>query len=177
MKLSQNEIEYLTACTEEVLNSAEVQSMDLYMQHGHTTCLQHCMAVAYYSYLLCRRLKLNCDYRSVVRGALLHDFFLYDWHTKDKSHRLHGFTHPKTALTNAEFYFELNKIERDIIRKHMWPLTIHLPMYKESVSICIVDKICTVAETFSPYWRLVSYKSNLFECMQALTESELRCTD
>ena len=44
---------------------------------------------------------------------------------------------------------ELIKIESDIISKHMFPLTFYPPKYKESVVICLVDKICSIYEVFS----------------------------
>ena len=63
----------------------------------------------------------------------------------------HGFTHPRTALENACKYFNLNEIEKDIIEKHMWPLTLRkVPKYKESVVVTMVDKYCSTKETFSP---------------------------
>ena len=44
---------------------------------------------------------MNVDKRSLIRGALLHDYFLYDWHDKNKPAKFHGFTHPKIAFENA----------------------------------------------------------------------------
>jgi uncharacterized protein len=100
--------------------------------------------VSYNSYLVCRVLGL--DYQSAARGGLLHDFFLYDWHITKHEEGLHGFTHPGTALKNANKKFSLNKIEKDIIEKHMWPLTIRFPKYKESFIVSFVDKYCSVIE-------------------------------
>jgi len=54
------------------------------------------------------------------KGWLLHDFFLYDWHADKKtSTKLHGFVHLCIAVKNANEYFSLNNIEKDIIEKHM----------------------------------------------------------
>lgn len=80
-------------------------------------------------------------------GALLHDYFLYDWHVPDKSHRWHGFFHAGKALANASRDFTLGKIERDMIASHMFPLNITLPRYRESVILCIADKLCATEET------------------------------
>ena len=85
----------------------------------------------------------------MIRGALLHDYFLYDWHEKGENHRLHGFYHPKRALLNARKHFDLNGIEEDIIIKHMFPLTFPAPKYKESVIVCIVDKWISTKETLA----------------------------
>jgi uncharacterized protein len=87
---------------------------------------------------------LRLDYRSAARGGLLHDYFLYDWH--HAPYKLHGFKHPNRALKNAQNDFDLNKIEIDIIKKHMWPLTVTPPRYLESLIVGMVDKGCTISE-------------------------------
>ena len=72
--------------------------MDAFIQHGNTSCLSHCIAVAYVSFSLARKLHIRCDETSLIRGALLHDYFLYDWHEKNAGHQWHGFHHAKKAL-------------------------------------------------------------------------------
>ena len=68
---------------------------------------------------------------------------------------LHGFTHPKTALKNASQVFELNDREKDIIIKHMFPLTPGLPRFKESWIVTISDKICSIMEILHLKYRLL----------------------
>lgn len=129
-----------------------------FMQHGNTSCLLHSIAVSYYSLVLMEILHLKCDKESLIVGSLLHDYFLYDWHDKDPSHRLHGFFHPKKAYMNACRDYDINCIEKDIIIRHMFPLTIVPPKYKESIIVCVVDKICSTYEIFKtdPYKKLHS---------------------
>ncbi len=134
--------------TLQFLRSERYCSMEDYVQHGNTSCLTHSLAVAYYSLRLADALHVLCDRESLLRGALLHDYFLYDWHEKDASHRLHGFRHPKTALYNARRDYGLNAIESDIIERHMFPLVPKPPRRRESVLVCIVDKGCSLYETF-----------------------------
>ena len=74
----------------------------------------------------------------------------YDWHIKRKGHHFHGFTHPATALRNAEKEYNLGDIERNIISRHMFPLTIVPPMCREAWLVCLADKYCAVKETFAP---------------------------
>ena len=119
----------------------------LYMQHGAVTVYEHSVRVADFSLAVSRMLGLNVDEKSLIRGALLHDYFLYDWHEKDISHRLHGFRHPKRALRNAREDYALNPVEENIILRHMFPLTLHPPAYKESWLVCLADKYCAAAET------------------------------
>lgn len=119
-----------------------------FIQHGNISVYEHSIFVAYLSYKISKKLNLKVDTKSLIRGALLHDYFLYDWHIKDNRKGLHGFTHPKTALKNAMDDFNLTEKEKDIISHHMFPLTIFPPCSKEAFLICICDKICAVRETF-----------------------------
>ena len=84
--------------------------------------------------------------RLAVRAALLHDFFMYNWNDPASMRPLHGFTHAREALCNAQKQFELNEIERDVIKKHMFPLNIALPRYRETALVSAADKISAVME-------------------------------
>lgn len=133
----------------EMLKDQRILKMDEFIQHGNVTCLQHCISVAYFSYAFCKQFHIKVDEQSLIRGALLHDYFLYDWHIKEEERKLHGFYHPILALTNAKRDFTLSRIEKDIIVNHMWPLTLlHIPHYKESWIVCIMDKLCSISEAF-----------------------------
>ena len=112
---------------------------------------EHSLAVARMCLRIAKYFPGEVDMRSLVRGALLHDYFLYDWHIPDESHKWHGVTHAGDALKNARRDFELNEIEQDMIRKHMFPLNLALPRYKETVVIVLVDKYCSLTETLA-YW-------------------------
>ncbi len=133
-------------CIDDLLTNPIVLSIQNFVQHGNLSCLEHCINVSYKSYIICKYLNLN--YRSAARGGLLHDLFLYDWHISKPQNGLHAFTHPTTALKNANMYFNLNDAEKDIIVKHMWPLTLKIPKYKESFIVSLVDKYCAFTETF-----------------------------
>lgn len=133
------------AIISDLLRHPAVLSMEEFIQHGDISCLSHSINVSYHSYIVCKYLKL--DFSSAARGGLLHDLFLYDWHLPHPEKGLHGFTHPYTALENANKYFVLNHIEIDIIKKHMWPLTLKLPRCKEAFIVCFVDKYCALTES------------------------------
>lgn len=140
--------EYFNLVNDIIYNPVTLE-MKKFIQHGTTTCYEHCLNVSYKSYKLAKFLKL--DYRSVARAGMLHDLFLYDWHKKDETgmflFKKHGFSHPRTALNNALKYFSLNEIEKDCILNHMWPLTIKMPKYKEAYVIILMDKIACLQET------------------------------
>lgn len=125
-----------------------VLDMRHYPHHGRTSCYQHCLHVAYCNYCLCRLLGL--DARSAARAGMLHDLFLYDWHThaKETGEHFHGLKHPERAYKNAKKYFRLNRIEEDIIRNHMWPVTfLHVPRTREGWITTLTDKYCGAFET------------------------------
>ena len=130
---------------ENLISDDLVQEMKKYKQHFKVNCFYHCLLVSYNSYVICK--KHNLDYISVARAGILHDLFLYDWRKKENGRKgLHGFTHPKSAVKNALKVTDLNEKEKDIILKHMWPLTIKFPKYKESYILSFVDKYFAVAE-------------------------------
>lgn len=134
---------------DDLLKNNTVKEMKKFTQHANTSTYKHCMQVAYYTYIICK--KLNLDYVSATRGAMLHDLFLYDWHNyvrPDKKWKnQHAFIHPKLALKNATKIFNLNKIEKDVIVNHMWPVTIKFPHYRETVIVTLADKYSAFKET------------------------------
>lgn len=138
-----------------VVASARVGQMARYVQHGETSTLEHALAVAYLSLALARRLGLAVDEPSLVRGAILHDYYLYDWHDHEAApDSWHGFTHPGHALANAQRDFpDLTARERDLIAHHMFPLTPVPPRHVEGALVCLMDKVATVAEVLlrTPY--------------------------
>lgn len=148
--LNREQLCFFNDCLTALSETAALGDMDAFPQHGSTSCLWHSVAVAYYSYRLAGALGLACDEKSLIRGALLHDYFLYDWHEPDASHRLHGFRHPSVALANARQDVALGAVECDIIAKHMFPLTPRPPRFRESLLVCLVDKLCSIAEVLFP---------------------------
>lgn len=134
----------------DILDSDNFKSTRKHLQHGSMTVHKHCMDVARYSLLLNKKLGLKCNKHDLIRGALLHDYFLYDWHDKEylsQRKRLHGFWHPGIALKNAEKEYELNDRQREIIKKHMWPLSVVPPTCREAWVVTAADKYCSLMET------------------------------
>lgn len=134
----------------DLVSNETVQKMNNFRQHYDTSCFEHCKKVAFYSYLICK--KYGLDYTAAARAGMLHDLFLYDWRKKEDGRKgLHAFRHPRIALNNASKLFSLNTKEQDIILKHMWPLTVVFPKYKESYVITLVDKYCAIQESINAY--------------------------
>lgn len=61
---------------------SKVQSMHGFVQHGRTSTYEHCMNVVKLSFWINKHLHLSANERALLTGALLHDFYLYDWHEK-----------------------------------------------------------------------------------------------
>lgn len=135
-------------CLHNLSQKSHLRRMEKFIQHGDTSCLLHTIAVAYYSIKIAEFFGIRYEKRDLIRGALLHDYFLYDWHDGEKERRIHGFTHPSTALKNADRDFDLTDTERDIIKKHMFPLTVIPPTCREGWIVCLADKYCSLYETF-----------------------------
>lgn len=139
---------------QDILKTDGFKSTKNSIQHGTVSVREHSIGVAKCALSISQILPFRFKERELVRGALLHDYFLYDWHDKKvrphhifKFYELHGFTHPKTALTNAKKEFVLSKREEDIIGKHMWPLTIKPPLCREAWVVTMADKYCSLLET------------------------------
>ena len=135
----------------DILESDGMKTEKRCIQHGTYTVFDHSLAVTSMCISISKKLRINVHERELVRGALLHDFFLYDWHERSLANSIHGFTHPGIALRNAEKVLKLGKIERNMIRRHMFPLTPIPPRYRESVILCIADKMCATKETVSGF--------------------------
>lgn len=133
-------------CVSELMDHETVRSMERLPQHAKGfSCFHHSVLVSYWSWRICAALGL--DARAAARGGLLHDLYLYDWTSQRAPNgKWHGTEHPKEALRNAETLFVLDRKERDIIVKHMWPLTIRPYRYWESLVVSCVDKACAIAE-------------------------------
>ena len=133
-------------CVADMLVDPVVLQMNGFFQHHGVSRYEHCRMVAYYSFLLCK--KLGLDARSAARAGMVHDLFLYDWRSREAEgpDSKHAYHHPQVALANAEKRFELNDREREGIAMHMWPLAKGRPQFKETYCIAAVDKYCACIE-------------------------------
>jgi len=131
----------------EILENGTFAQSKKYIQHGSISVYEHSLSVARLSFSMGEFFNI-ADKQSLVRSALLHDFFLYDWHVPEKMWSLHGWTHPVTAAENAKKYFNVSGKEYSMIRSHMWPYTLlHPPLCREGWIICAADKLVSLWET------------------------------
>lgn len=144
----------------DILDNNKFKKTINYRHHGMTR-FDHSLKVSYYSYLIAKKIRL--DYMAVARAGLLHDFFINE-DMSAKKQKLSMFFHPYYSLDNADKYFNLSEMEKDIIITHMFPTLPHkIPKFLESWLVSIVDKVVAVYEFYLSYGKIYAYKlSNLY---------------
>ena len=136
-----NKKEFYTIVDQYRLHS-KVLEMKNYIHHGINR-YDHCFRVAYHTYNVTKLLHLN--YESATKAAMLHDFWTDELiHEKSGMKRFRN--HPSIAVENAKKYFTLTELEEDIIKKHMFPITLCPPKYLESWIVDCIDDIASVYE-------------------------------
>ncbi|GMO45317.1 MAG: HD domain-containing protein [Termitinemataceae bacterium] len=136
--------------------ASDIINHELFLQtkqifsHGTISIFRHSLAVAERAFSMIEDEDSNkIDKKCVVRAALLHDFFLYEWHIPGMRYLVHGWAHPAIAAEKARDVFNISDKEYSCIRTHMWPWTLfHFPKYREGLVISLADKIVAMQETF-----------------------------
>ena len=124
----------------DLLKHPKVQEMKTYNHHGKIDTHFHTVYVSYNVFKISKKLR-PAEYRDITRAALLHDFYLYDWHIT-KHEEKHAWYHPKQAVVNAEKYIgPLTKMQREMILYHMWPLA-KTPRSVGGFILTFCDKHC-----------------------------------
>lgn len=159
-------IDYIRICETDyyetvkcILEHPEFLKRKNYKHHGETSVYDHSLAVSYTSYRICRFFGL--DKKSAAIGGLLHDFYYKPWQENTEKKPLfkkHGFVHAKEALENSKKYFPelMNEKSENIIKRHMFPLNIVPPQYKESWVVTMADKYVSL-EVFKEPKKLLMY--------------------
>ena len=149
VKMKKNNYKELYEKMETIESTDVFRKMKIYRQHGSVSTYEHCINVAKLSYDINNVFSINADLDTLLTGAMLHDFYLYDWHNEDNGeHRLHGFSHAGTARDNAKKYFDIDDKVGHVIYSHMWPLNLErIPQTKEAWIVCVADKCISIYET------------------------------
>jgi len=143
-----------------LLDHGQVQALADYTQHNCYSRLSHSLDVAYYSFVVAKL--FGWDRVSAARGGLLHDLYLYEGRGKG-----HMRGHAQIALENAKQICALNKVEENIIKRHMWLCTLIPPRYKEGFVVTFVDKYCAVREA------LIGLKNRKWESIAGRRKVEI----
>ena len=147
-----------TCLVQDILDNKEFNKMGDIVHHGLDR-KGHLIRVSYYSYKVCKALKLN--YESAARAGLLHDFFFENRNDSKLNERIVTLVnHPKYALKNACENFDLTELEQDIIVSHMFPVSARLPKYAEGWIVNLVDDVVAIAEVSYKARNKISYALN-----------------
>lgn len=141
----------------DILLHNEFQKRKLFPHHHDKSVFMHSVEVSFASFVAAKYFK--ADTKVCAIAGLLHDFYPKAWLYSEELAELdssylseltftrplfqkHGFTHANQALENAKRYFPslVDKKVSNAIKRHMFPLNIIPPRYKESWIITVVDK-------------------------------------
>ena len=137
----------------DILAHPSFQQLRTFEHHGvNNSVYDHSVAVAEAACGLAHLMCLSeSETASVVRAALLHDFFGYDWHgerfRRYLSHfsgirritHMHGFIHGHIAADRARHMFGLSARECEAIARHMFPLAA-MPRTRIAWIVTLADK-------------------------------------
>ncbi len=143
----------------DILEHPRFKQLGTFVHHGeNNTVYAHSIAVAEAAYKIASWMRLSGDETaSVVRAALLHDFFGYDWHSErfqryvhhfsgiKRLTHVHAFIHGPIAASRAKQFFGLSDRECEAISRHMFPLAA-IPRNRLSWIVTIADKAVATRE-------------------------------
>lgn len=123
----------------DILKNKEFIQLKYEIHHGISR-LDHSLNVAKLTYQTSRKLKMK-NYKEITRAALLHDFFI----SSEVENNIFV-NHPNKALENANYYFNLDDKQKNIIVSHMFPVSKVIPSNIGSWTVSIVDKLVAIYE-------------------------------
>ena len=115
---------------EDITNNKNFNKLNKELHHGITR-YEHSMRVAKHTYIIGKALNMK-NLNETTRAALLHDFYINDDLKGQSSAKKLG-THPEVALHNSLKYYDLNEMQQDIIKSHMFPCNL--------TGTCIFSKV------------------------------------
>ncbi|MDO4614991.1 MAG: HD domain-containing protein [Lachnospiraceae bacterium] len=124
-----------------------IRRMKQYQQHTISNTFDHVCHVARMSRKIQKKLRLSLSEAELLRGAMLHDYYLYNFRENPIGPYAHGTSHAQIAAENADRDFHLTEKEKQIILSHMWPLNLtRIPRCREAWVVTAADKICAFQE-------------------------------
>ena len=171
MKLTTEQKESLENIYQTFLKDERIQRMKDIPMHRGSNCYEHSFKVAKKAVKNAINFyKKNVDLVVVLIGAILHDYYLYDWR-KDRSKRKgHGKNHPKIASANASRDFDIPPEVKEVIETHMWPFNFkQYPHSREAKlvanadnSVATVEALTSIAYKKKRRQKYLDYISHLF---------------
>ena len=151
MKLVQEQKDKLESIYQTFLNDDRILRMKEIPMHRGSNCYIHSFRVAKKAIKNAIRLfKKNIDLEVVLIGAILHDYYLYDWRSNREYRKGHAKNHQKIASENASRDFDVPLEIKKVIESHMWPFNIKsFPNTREAKVVSFADKSVATMEAFT----------------------------
>lgn len=151
MTLTIEEKQNLENIYQTFLHDERILKMKDIPMHRGSNCYEHSFKVAKKAVKNAIKLfKKNIDIVVVLIGAILHDYYLYDWR-KDRSKRKgHVKNHPKIASANASRDFDIPPEVKEVIETHMWPFNFkQYPHSREAKLVSMADNSVATIEALT----------------------------
>ena len=169
MKITIEEQNRLETIYQTFLKDEKILRMKDISMHRGSNCYLHSFKVAKKAIKKSLSRK-DVNLEVVLLGAILHDYYLYDWRKDRSKLKKHGKNHPNIAIENAVKDFNISEEVKKVIKSHMWPLNIKdYPNSKEARIVSISDKAVTIGESLTSIKykqkkreKYLSYISHLF---------------
>ena len=139
----------------DILAHPRFQQLRTFCHHGlDNSVYDHSVAVAEAACQIARLMRLSeSETTSVVRAALLHDFFGYDWHGERFRRYL---SHFSGVHRIAKHTFGLSERECEAIARHMFPLAA-MPRTRIAWIVTVADKAVASKEMTAAVGGYVSH--------------------
>ena len=169
MKITLEEKKRLEDIYQAFLNDEKILRMKDISMHRGSNCYLHSFKVAKKAIKKSLN-KKDINLEVVLLGAILHDYYLYDWRKDRSKLKKHGKNHPDIAINNAIRDFDISDDVKSVIKSHMWPINIKdFPKSKEAKIVSLSDKAVTIGESLTTKKykqkkreKYLSYISHLF---------------
>ena len=148
MKITQEQKDYLEKIYQTFLHDEKILKMKEVPMHRGSNCYEHSFKVAKRAIKRAlNSLREDINLEVVLIGAILHDYYLYDWRTDRSKRKRHGRNHQFIASENASRDFDVSPKVKKVIETHMWPLNIkNYPSTIEARIVSISDKSIAISE-------------------------------
>ena len=117
--------------------------------HYNTSVADHSERTAAYAMRICSWLKrhsVRISEEDVVRACLLHDIGMTDEKVSGSVSFRKAYLHPKRSEQIAKNEFQANEVQCNAIRRHMWPICLIPPKFREGWVVMAADKCCSLWE-------------------------------
>ena len=149
MRITIEEKERLEKLYQSFLNDEKILRMKDISMHRGSNCYIHCFKVAKRAVNKSLN-KKDINLEVVLIGAILHDYYLYDWRKDRSKLKKHAKNHPNIAIENAIRDFNISNDVQKVIKSHMWPINFKaFPNTKEAKIVSLADKAVTIGESLT----------------------------